>query len=279
MEKDKELNNKNYHSPEMRKKYMGFSQFEEFEKCEVMAMAKINGEYEEEPTEALLFGSWVDAHFSGEEEEFLEENRDRLYSPKTGKVYAAFNGVQKVIDKIEQYENDEGEKVLLKYWQGQNQVIMTGEIAGVPVKIKIDSYFPGKVIVDGKVMKDFDKVWAIIDGRNVKVDFVTARDYSMEGALYQEIEHQNSGIAKRLPFVLNVVTKEEVPNADLILIDQDILDERLEYFKLKAPRYQRIKMGLIQPVGCGKCPVCIAKKQIYAPKSYRKMFLEEEEEE
>ena len=276
--KDEKLTNENYHKEYGRKNYLGFSQFGDFEKCEVMAMAKINGEYEEEPTEAMLFGSWVDAHFSGEEEQFIEENKDRLYSPKTGKLYAAFNGVQKVIDFIENYTNEEGEKPLLKYWQGQTQVIMVGKIADVPVKIKIDSYFPGKCIVDGKVMKDFEKVWVEVDGRNVLKDFIAARDYPMEGALYQEIEMQNSGTGKRLPFVLNAVTKEEVPNADLILIDQDIMDERLEYFKEKAPRYQRIKLGLEKPIGCGKCAVCIARKQIYAPKSYRKLFLEEEEE-
>ena len=277
MEEDKTLNKDNYHSVEMRKKYMGFSQFEDFEKCPVMAMAKINGELDETPTEAMLFGSWVDAHFSGEEEEFIEKNRSLLYSAKTGKIYAAFNNVQKVIDFIENYTNSDGEKPLLKYWQGQTQVIMTGEIMGVPVKIKMDSYFPGKVIVDGKVMKSFEKDWAEINGRNVKVDFVTARDYSMEGAIYQEIEHQNTKQGK-IPFVLNVVTKEDVPNAELILIDQDILDERLEYFKEKAPYYQRIKMGLEPAVGCGKCAACIAKKQISRPKSYRKLFLEEKEE-
>ena len=212
MEEKIELNNANYHSAEMRKLYMGFSQFEDFEKCEVMAMAKINGEYQEDHTEALLFGSWVDAHFSGEEEEFLEENKDLLYSPKTGKLYSAFTGVQKVIDFIENYTNDEGEKPFLKYWQGKHQVIMTGTIAGVPVKIKIDSYFPDKVIVDGKVMKDLGYVWVDVGGRKMKLDFVTARDYPMEGALYQEIERQNSGTGKKLPFVLNVATKEEIIN-------------------------------------------------------------------
>ena len=274
-----ELTNDNYHSSEMRKRYMGFSQFEDFEKCQVMAMAKINGEFDEEPSDAMLFGSWVDAHFSGEEKEFLEENKDKLYSPKTGKLYATFADVQKVIDFIEQYTNDEGEKPFLKYWSGQNQVIMTGVIAGVPVKIKIDSYFPEKVIVDGKVMKDLGYVWVDVDGRRMCLDFVTAHDYPMEGALYQEIEHQNSNFDKRLPFVLNAVTKEEITDGELILIDQDILDSRLEYFKQKAPYYQRIKMGLVEPVGCGKCPACIKKKQVYAPKSYRKLYLEDKEEE
>ena len=276
------LNEENYHSVEAKKAYLGFSQFKDFEKCEVLAMAKINGEYEQPSTEALLFGSWVDAYFSGTEKKFIETNKDKLYSPKTGKIYAAFAGVEKVINFIENYTNADGEKILLKYWQGEHQVIMTGEIAGVPVKIKIDSYFIGKAIVDGKCMKDLEKVWVERDGRNVLLDYIAAYDYAMEGALYQEIEHQNAlkkdSSAKKLPFILNVATKEEVPNADLVLIDQDILDERLEYFKEKAPRYQRIKLGLEEPKGCGKCPVCVAKKQIFAPKSYKQLYLEEEED-
>ena len=282
MPEEIKLTEENYHSIEMRKKYMGYSQFRDFEKCPVMAMAKINGEYEEASTDALLFGSWIDAHFSGNEEEFIENNKDKLYSPKTGKLYAAFTNVEKVIEFIENYTNEDGVKILLKYWQGEHQVIMTGVIAGVPVKIKIDSYFIAKAIVDGKCMRDLEKVWVEEDGRNVLKDFVSAYDYSMEGALYQEVEHQNAlkndSSAKKLPFILNVVTKEEVPNAELINIDQDILDERLEYFKLKAPKYQRIKMGLEKPIGCGKCPVCISKKQIYAPKSYKQLFLEKEED-
>ena len=277
------LTEENYHSVEARKAYLGFSQFKDFEECEVMAMAKINGEYDPPSTEALLFGSWVDAHFSGTETKFIEENKDKLYSPKTGKLYAAFVGVEKVINFIENYTNEDGEKILLKYWSGEHQVIMTGVIAGVPVKIKIDSYFIGRAIVDGKCMKDLNKVWVDKkDGGRALLDYISAYDYPMEGALYQEVEHQNAlkndSSAKKLPFILNVATKEEVPNADLVLIDQDILDQRLEYFKEKAPRYQRIKMGLEKPIGCGKCPVCVSKKQIFAPKSYRQLYLDEEEE-
>ena len=280
-----ELTRENYHSREMAQAYMSYSQFKRFEECEVLALAEIKGEYERPLTDSLLYGSWVDEHFNGPEDEkrFIEENKDKLYSPKTGVLYAAFKDVKKTIDFIENYTNEDGEKVLLKYMSGQRQVIFTGEIAGVPFKSMIDSYFPGKCIVDGKVMKDFERVWVVRDGRNVKVDFVEAYGYPIEGAIFQELENQNARKsdphAKKLPFVLEPVTKEEIPNADLILIDQDILDDTLERIKEKAPRYQRIKMGLEQPIGCGKCPVCLSKKQIYAPKSYRKLFLEEQEEE
>lgn len=272
---DENLTNENYHEEYGRKNYMGFSQFKNFEECEVMAMAMINGEYEKPKTDSLLYGSWVDAHFSEEEAEFIEKNKDSLYSPKTGKIYAAFNGVETTIAFIENYENDEGDHILARYWGGEHQVIMTGEIAGVPVKIKIDSFFPGKAIVDGKVMKDLEPVWVERDGHNMKLNYIEAYEYMLEGALYQAIVEQRTG--DKLPFILNVVTKETPPNAELVKIDQFMLDVALERFKEKAPRYQRIKMGLEKPIGCGKCPICVAKKQIYAPQPYTKLYPDEKE--
>ena len=272
-----ELNEQNYHSVEMRKKFMGYSQFKDFEKCEVMALAKVNGEYEPEKTDALLVGSYVDAYFSGTLDAFIEENKDSIYSPKTGKMYAAFDKALKVIEFIENYTNANGVKILLKYLQGEHQKIMTGEIAGVPFKIKMDSYFPGKCIVDQKVMKDLEDVWVDKGGKNVKLNYIQAYDYPLEGAIYQEIERQNMQ-GKKLPFVLDVVTKEDNTNAELIRIDQDILEDALARVIEKAPRYQRIKMGEEEPVGCGKCPVCIAKKNITGPQSYRKLYLIDEEE-
>lgn len=280
-----ELNRKNYHSREMAMKYMSYSQFCDFEKCEVMALAKVKGEYEQPKTESLLYGSWVDEHLNGPEDEkaFIEENKDKLYSIKTGQIYAAFKGVENTISFIENYTNEEGEKILFKYLSGERQVIWTGVIGGVLFKGMADSYFPTKCIVDGKVMKDFDKVWVERDGYRYKTDFIDAYGYTIEGAIFQELENQTikktNPNAKKIPFVLVPVTKEEPPNADLIVIDQNILDEALERVKEKAMHYHRIKMGLEEPKGCGKCPVCIAKKQILRPQMYSKLFLAEKEEE
>ena len=266
-----ELTNENYHSIEMRQAYMSYSQFKMFCECEVQALAYIRGEYERPLTEALLFGSWVDAHFSGEEEQFIAENKDKLYSPKTGQIYAAFKGVQKVIDFIE------SDPVWSKYWKlGQHQRIMTGVIAGVVFKIKMDAYFPGKVIIDWKCMKDMADVW--IDTLKKYANFIIAYRYDLEGAIFREIESQNSETHEKLPFVLSVVTKEEYPDKELIEIEGKYLDVALQEVIEKAPRFQRIKMGLEEPVGCGKCPVCRMKKKITGIKSYEKLFLIKEGE-
>ena len=65
-----ELTNQNYFSVESNQQFMSASQFKDFMKCEVEALAKINGETQEEPSKAMLVGSYVDAYLSGEMEIF-----------------------------------------------------------------------------------------------------------------------------------------------------------------------------------------------------------------
>ena len=269
MEEEKvfELTKENYHSPEARKRYLGASMFKDFQKCEVMALAKVNGEYEEKQTPALLFGSYVDAYFSNELPEFIA-NHPELFT-KQGTLKSDYKGAEEVIKAIE------ADPVFMKYMSGEKQVIMTGVINGVPTKIKMDSYHPHKVIVDQKVMKDLEPVW--IDsstGGRVLVDFVEAYRYDIQGALYQEVERQNSG--EQLPFVLAVATKEECPDKLVMRIDQEFLDLALAEYKEKAPRYWDIINGKIEPIGCGHCPACRSKKMLDERIPTYKKFREKE---
>ena len=55
------LTESNYYSKEADLHYMSVSQYKSFMSCEARTMAKLNGEYEEEQSSALLFGSYVDA--------------------------------------------------------------------------------------------------------------------------------------------------------------------------------------------------------------------------
>ena len=275
-----ELTNQNYHSVESRTEYMGYSQFKDFLQCEKQALARVKGEVEDKSSPALLFGSYVDNYFSKEipMDLFIAQHNEMF--TKNGTLKSDFKNVENVIKTIEEDE------FLKKYLSGEHQVIMTGEIAGVKFKIKIDSYFPDKVIVDQKVMKDMKDVWVEINEngikRNVKMDFVMAWRYDLEGAIYQEIERQNhlrlTGENRKLPFVLAVTTKEEIPDKQLIEIDQDILDEALKEVIEKAPRFDAIKKGEIEPNGCGECNICRQSKKLTGVFSYKKLFRINEEE-
>jgi hypothetical protein len=275
-----ELTNENYHSIEARSEYMGYSQFKDFLDCEKKGLARVKGELEDESSPALLFGSYVDNYFSKEipMEEFKAKHQEMF--KKDGTFKSDFKNIEPVIAAIE------GDKLLSKYLGGEHQVIMTGTIAGVKFKIKIDAYHRDKAIVDQKIMKDMSSVWVEVtdeDGekRNVRMDFIKAWRYDLEGAIYQEIERQwnvkHGGEDRKLPFILAVTTKEDVPDKALIKIDQDILDAALAEVVEKAPRFDAIKRGEIEPKGCGSCDVCRKGKMLTGVFSYKKLFHMEED--
>lgn len=262
------LTNENYFSHEANMDYMSVSQWKQFDDCEVMAMAILNGEYVEKPSSAMLVGSYVDAYFSGEMEIFKTQN-PQIFK-KDGTLLKDFERANDIIKVIE------SDPLLMKYLGGKKQVIFTGIINGVPFKIKIDSLLP-YAIVDQKIMASIrELIWQydVSLKRNVQKDFVAAYGYDKQGGVYQEIVRQNIG--ERLPFILAPTTKEECPDKALIQIDQEYLDKALEEVSLKAPRFQAIKMGLIEPIGCGHCPACRMKKQLVEVISYKALFGKED---
>jgi hypothetical protein len=245
------LTNENYFSPEMSLKYMGVSQFKAFENCPAMAMAEIKGEFEREKTAALLVGSYVDSYFEGTLDIFKAQNPNIF--KRDGSLKSEYIQAEQIINRIEK------DKLFMEYMLGEKQVIMTGEIEGVPVKIKIDSYHPDK-IVDLKIMKDFEPIYKAEQGR---LPWFQGWRYDLQGAVYQEVVRQKTG--KILPFYLAAATKEKVTDIDIVHIGQELLDFELEQFKQKVQVYDAIKKGIIEPSRCEKCDYCKQTKILTEP--------------
>jgi hypothetical protein len=238
------LTAENYYSSEANMEYMSASQYKSFLECEAGTMARINGEYEEEKSTALLIGSFVDNHFSKTLDLFKAQNPDIFLKGKP-ELKSEYKHAEYIIARIER------DTMFMKYISGEQQVIKTGEIEGVPFKTRIDSYHPGKAIVDLKVMRDFEPVWKA----GLKLTFIEAWGYDIQGAIYQAIEGNN------LPFFIAAATKEKPePDIALISIPQDRLDYCLNQVKGNVQRFADIKKGLIEPVRCEKCPWCRSTK-------------------
>lgn len=216
-----------------------------FEDCEARALAELRGDYVRETSVALLVGSYVDAHFEKTLDIFKAQNPDIF--KKDGALKSDYEHANYIIQRIER------DPMFMKYMSGQKQVVMTGEIAGIPVKIKIDSYHPGKCIVDLKIMRDFEEIYVAEKGR---LNFVEAWRYDFQAAIYQEIERQTSGNDK-LPFFIAAATKEKPePDIALFQIPQAQLDACLQIFIANAPRYAMLKQGIGEPLRCEKCNYC-----------------------
>lgn len=248
------LSEDNYYSKGANMHYMSVSQYKAFKACEAAALAEINGEYSRPITDALLIGNYVDSHFDGTLPKFKDEHPEIFM--KSGELKAQYRHADYMIARATR------DKVFMQYMSGEKQVIMTGTISDVPVKIKIDSYHAGKCIVDLKCMKDFNSVW---DPETQKrMHWITKWGYDVQGSVYQEIVRQNTG--KALPFYIDGITKEKPePDIQLYWIPDSILSEKLNEVQNCVKRYQKIKLGELKPVRCGKCAYCRATKSISKP--------------
>lgn len=244
-----ELTENNYFDQENNIKYTGSSQIKDFLKCEACALAKLKGEWLEEKSKAMMVSSYIDAAISGELDIFKEQNSEIF--TKQGELKADYKIAE---DVIEQMKDD---PMFMKYLSGKPQVIMTGEISGVPVKIKIDSYHEGKCIVDLKCMANLDLIWN--EKTHQKENFIDNYDYVLQAALYQEIVRQNTGL--QLPFIIAVTTKQKYSQRALLQIPQEKLDLKLEFLKEYLPHIQALKEGKIEPSECGHCDYCISKQK------------------
>lgn len=270
------LTEANYFSREADMEYMSASQFKAFRKCESAALAELRGEWGRKDTLALLVGSYVDAYFSGELEQFKADHPE-VYK-RDGTLKADFAHAQKVAERL---ERDELARMLLS---GRHQTIKTGKIAGVWYKTKSDSLlsakqveaicklfpqvkelvpFGGAMIVDLKYMKDFGDIWD--EEISERVNFIEYWGYDIQGAIYQKVDKRVA------PFVIIGATKEAEPDIEAMYIPDEDLAFALSYVEDLSPRYAAIKRGEIEPVGCGKCAYCRSKKRLSTIKHYKRI--------
>lgn len=248
------LTESNYYGAEANQAYFSVSQFKDFLKCPAMAMAKLKGEYVPEYGRALLLGSFVDEMLTGtkkSQEKFIEENRAELFKKK-GDPYA---DVEQALETIERVKK---QPLMMHYLSGKHQVIMTGEIEGVPFKIKMDSFNPEEYITDLKYM-------ASLRSPNLFEPMIKYWGYDLQAACYQEIVRQNIG--KKLPFFFDVATKEKPAHLAVGQISQWNIDEAMEIVRKHIRRFQAIKEGKVDAERCEDygCDYCTSTKIITEP--------------
>lgn len=241
-----ELTRHNYFSPEMSYKYFGSTQFKEFMECPAQALAITRGTWAKPKTLPLLIGSYVDAYFEGTLDQY-KKNTPELFT-LAGRLKAQFLHADKMIERVKK------DQLFSKYMSGEKQVIKTGCIAGVPVKIRIDSYHPGKAIVDLKTVKNFEPIYN--EEKGCYEDFIRAYGYDYQAAFYQAVE------GNHLPFFIAAVTKEDEPDFEVISVPQEWIDAARVSIENEIAVFQAIKEGKIAASRCGKCAYCRQTKKL-----------------
>lgn len=245
------LTEENYYQ---EKAHFSTSSFKSFMNCPARAMAVLRGEWTQGKTKALLLGSYVDEALTGTEESlqaFLEENAKDIFK-RNGDMYAEFEQAKDAIERIKK------QPLMMHYLSGEHQVIMTGEIAGIPFKGKFDSYKPGEWCADLKYLRS-------LKSHKPFESIVDTYGYDIQGAVYRELIRQNTGL--ELPFYLVICTKEQPPRMAVCEINSYNLDSALEKVKTHVKRFADMKRGVIPAERCesNECDYCASTRILTEP--------------
>lgn len=235
------LTRENYHSPEAKQLYMGASQFKDFAECEARALRNITAEQEDKT--AFMQGHYFDSLFEGNSDLWLAQNSKVVYK-KTGGLYAEFETVQRAYDRVSQ------DPEFMRLSSGQQQVIMTGKIQGVPVKIMIDSLLPDEAMVDRKLMADFKDKWQ----NGEYVPWWKTYRYDIQAAIYSYIYEQNTG--ERLPFIFCAATKEKTTDYGIFKVTEETYQAALGEVMAYIEHFDDVKQGRVTANACGVCDYC-----------------------
>jgi len=264
------LTPENYHSIEANRAYVSVSQYKDFNGttgktgCEACALAKMRGEIQAVMTTPLLVGSYVDACFEGTLPTFVAQHPEIISTrgATAGQLKSDYKQAEIMIDRAVKDE------IFMRYIAGQKQVIMTGEISGVPVKIKIDSY-DGIRITDLKTVRSITETFYAKD-LGQRLNFCEWWGYDLQAAVYQEIVRQNTG--EVLPCYICAISKDKTdniphPRIKIIEIPPMKMDEKLEEVKSQIVKIQDLKTGLYDPIRCEVCDYCADTEILEGPLS------------
>ncbi|HEL1743490.1 TPA: PD-(D/E)XK nuclease-like domain-containing protein [Streptococcus suis] len=264
-----ELTQENYYQD---RSWLSNSKLKQYMQCQAKAYAMDNGEWVEERDETpLLLGNYVHSYFESPEahEQFLAENGDKLLA-KTGKNKGNLKADFVIGDKmIESLKSDDGFNRLYHGFSEDDvrkEMIVYGEIEGVPVKGKLDSVNLSRgYFVDLKTMKSIyaEEYNAELRQRApAAVNNIMNFSYHGQLALYRALLKQMTG--KEFRPLIVAVSKEQVPDKEILKIDEAWLEEGLEQIKCNIVEVWNVFQGRQKPIPCGRCDYCRSKKKLDA---------------
>ena len=211
----------------------------------------------------LLAGSYVHAAIDGTLESFKESHPEMF--TKQGGLKAAFQTADNMIAALK------SDEFITDMLDGAHEYPIVAEFAGVQWKAKLDVYNPGRGrIVDVKTVKNiYDKAWSKQEGRYVSV--FDSYHWVTQLAVYSELERLYTGRDNRLDAYIVAVSKEDVPDKAVIHIDQERIEQELEFVKQNLDRAVMVKLGFAEPERCNHCRYCRSTKQITHTISIREL--------
>lgn len=274
------LTDENYYTPAADQAYMSCSQYSSFvgvaddAPCPARAMAKILGNFQDKPRDAFTQGNYFHTALEGDaaHKAFCEAHFDEIFKTKEKTVQRAtkdrpaiketvtdgpYAAYAQLDDCLRTVRSDGSFQRLLEA-DGENEVILSGEVFGVPWRIRCDKIiYKNHIIVDWKTCASLNQLHYSAEKKD-RVTFVEYYGYLMRAAVYMEIYRQNFGV--KPSFVLGCVTKQEFPAKGIYVIhpeiDGAVLQYELDKIQGNLPRIMPVKNRETAPRRCGFCEYC-----------------------
>lgn len=262
-----ELTEENYYED---KTWLSNSRMKQYLTCEARALAMDEGRWEDKrDKKALIFGNYVHSRFENLEahEKFKKENESVLFSSR--KPYGLLKDFELAEEVINTLDSDEGFKRLYDGFSDDDvrkEMIVTGFVEGVPVRGKVDSINLSRgYFVDLKTMKSiYAEEWNSELKTRVPAAVNNILNFGYHGqlALYRELLKQM--LDKDFRPLIVAVSKEAVPDKEILKIDEEWLEEGLASIKENIVHVWQVIQGQIKPRGCGRCDYCRSLKKLDA---------------
>lgn len=273
-----QLTEENYHSKECDKAYMSFHTWAAFHgtlgvpACEARAVAELNGEFEEDTSDAFLLGGYVDAALvgdPGEKIKYAEAHPEMFVTrgERKGELQTKYLVAEKMIKRCKE------DQLFMESLSGEHQAILVCMICGVPFKCKIDSLVRGKALVDLKTTREMHKQFYIPDFGHV--DFISYYGYVYQLAWYREAVKILFG--ETLPCFIAPVSKSEYPEIKLVHIDDLSLHDAWTEIKNSIENGSLVEVwrGEIEPIRCNnpECHYCMSTEVLKEPINYKELIM------
>lgn len=256
---DQKLTPNNYYENWTDRAFMSVTWFKKFLVCESEALAELTGKWQPvRDAKALIVGNWLHSYFESKQahEKFKDEHPESIAKrgPTKGQLKSDFKMADKMIKVL---ASDDDFNLL---YQGDKEVIVTGEIGGYPWKGKIDclnlkqGYF-----VDLKTTADIYKGYWNEEKRE-REPFVYAYNYQLQMAVYQELIKQQFGVECK-PYIV-AVSKQDPPDKQAIDLPEYRLTNAMNQVLESQQHIQDVIKGEADPIQCGHCAYCRSTKKL-----------------
>lgn len=248
------LTPENYHSPEARAAYISSSDIKLAVGCEAMWAAQARGLYQRpENTSAFAYGHLFEVALTGGANAYIEAHPELTLSRggNKGQLRAAYAGALELAAAV-------GKSPFLSRLidRCRKQVILTGRLCGMPVRVMMDLLDEDGSIYDLKSARDFRAVWD--EGREAYLEWWAVYHYPVQLWVYREIARQN-GLT--VPQVGIIAGSKADMDVQAIRFGPDTMQAAEADARYTLRRMAAIRTG-DAPDACGRCEWCLSQKRI-----------------